>query len=156
MLSPSPSPSPRSPPHLHPHPHPHPHPIPIPIPTPITIPITIALLIPPSPCVNGFSGLRLKILEIFNRKVDARHERKEFAMKHGLLHVNRELKHRSKEFKQLYNDMKVFARFQNHQQHLKFVEDIYRRFYIPFKTFTVSSLHHPHPHPHPHPHHSRQ
>lgn len=75
---------------------------------------------------NCIAGLQLKVLGVFHRKLDARHERKRFALKHGLLYSNRDMKHRSKEFKQLYADLKVFARFHTQEEHLRFVEDVYR------------------------------
>lgn len=52
--------------------------------------------------------MKLKVLAIYNSKLDARLERKEFILTRGLL--NRREKKRTKEEREIYNNMRVFAR----------------------------------------------
>jgi hypothetical protein len=53
--------------------------------------------------------LKLKVLEIYNSKLDARAERKKFILERGLL--ERKQEKRPKEEREIYNNMRVFARF---------------------------------------------
>jgi hypothetical protein len=68
------------------------------------------------------ADLKLKILEIYNSKLDARIERKKFILERGLLHSKE--KKRTKEEREVYNNMRVFARFQTKEEHEEFVQGL--------------------------------
>jgi transcriptional adapter 2-alpha len=68
------------------------------------------------------TDLKLKVLEIYNSKLDARAERKKFILQRGLL--ERRDKKRSKEEKEVYNNMRVFARFHTDDEHEQFVQGL--------------------------------
>ncbi len=66
--------------------------------------------------------LKLKVIEIYNSKLDGRSERKEFILKRGLL--ERKEKKRTKEEREAYNNMRVFARFHSPEEHEAFVQGV--------------------------------
>jgi hypothetical protein len=66
--------------------------------------------------------LKLKVLEIYNSKLDARIERKKFILERGLL--ERKEKKRSKEEREVYNNMRVFARFHSAEEHETFIQGL--------------------------------
>lgn len=66
--------------------------------------------------------LKLKVLEIYNSKLDARIERKKFILERGLL--ERKEKKRSKEEREVYNNMRVFARFHSAEEHEAFIQGL--------------------------------
>ena len=63
--------------------------------------------------------LKLKVIEVYNSKLDARIERKRFILERGLL--ERKEKKRSREEKEIYNNMRCFARFHSAAEHETFV-----------------------------------
>lgn len=66
--------------------------------------------------------LKVKVLQIYNSKLDARAERKRFIVERGLLE-HREKK-RTKEERQIEESMRVFARFHSKEEHEAFVEGL--------------------------------
>jgi len=66
--------------------------------------------------------LKLKVLDIYNSKLDARIERKKFILERGLL--ERKEKKRSKEEREVYNNMRVFARFHSAEEHEAFIQGL--------------------------------
>lgn len=66
--------------------------------------------------------LKLKVVEIYNSKLDARLERKNFILERGLLHKKE--KKRTKEEMEIVNTMKVFARFHSQEAHEAFVQGL--------------------------------
>lgn len=60
-------------------------------------------------------NLKLKVLEIYNSKLDARAERKKFILERGLLEQNEPK--RTKEEKEMLNSLRIFARFHTKEQH---------------------------------------
>ena len=66
--------------------------------------------------------LKLKVIEIYNTKLDGRAERKKFILERGLL--DRKEKKRSKEEREVYNNMRVFARFQAAEEHEAFIQGL--------------------------------
>lgn len=59
--------------------------------------------------------LKLKVLEIYNTKLDARIERKRFILERGLL--DKKLEKRTKSERETYDNMRVFARFHGAEDH---------------------------------------
>ncbi len=66
--------------------------------------------------------LKLKVIEIYNSKLDARAERKKFILERGLL--EKKEKKRSKEEREVYNNMRVFARFHSPEDHESFIQGL--------------------------------
>jgi len=66
--------------------------------------------------------LKLKVLHIYNQKLDARSERKQFILERGLLDPKE--KKRTKEEKDIEDSVKVFARLHSAQEHEVFVEGL--------------------------------
>ena len=58
--------------------------------------------------------MKYRLIDIYNHKLDERLKRKEFVITRGLLDLKEQMrleKNRTKEEKEIYNMMKVFARF---------------------------------------------
>ena len=71
--------------------------------------------------------MKYKILDIYNARLDERIKRKKFVIERGLLDFNKQNnldKTRTKEEKEIYNLMKVFARFNTSEDHEKLVQGI--------------------------------
>jgi hypothetical protein len=71
--------------------------------------------------------MKFKILEIYNARLDERIKRKNFVIERDLLDFNKQSiqdKTRTKEEKEIYNLMKVFARFNKPEDHEKLVQGI--------------------------------
>ena len=71
--------------------------------------------------------MKYKILDIYNARLDERLKRKKFVIERGLLDFNKQNnldKSRTKEEKEIYNLMKVFARFNTSDDHEKLVQGI--------------------------------
>ena len=66
--------------------------------------------------------LKLKVLEIYNSRLDARMERKKFILERNLL--ERKEKKRAKEEREINNNMRVFAKFHSAEQHEAFVQGL--------------------------------
>lgn len=66
--------------------------------------------------------LKLKVVEIYNSKLDARLERKKFVVERGLL-LKKENK-RTKEEEDIHKEMKVFARFQTPEEHEALIQGL--------------------------------
>ena len=66
--------------------------------------------------------LKLRVLEIYNSKLDARAERKRFILERGLL--ERKERKRGKEEREIWNNMRVFARFHSAEEHEQFVSGL--------------------------------
>ena len=71
--------------------------------------------------------LKKKILEIYNKRLDERVKRKNFVIERGLLDLKKQNhleRSRSSEEKEIYNLMKIFARFQTEDEHERLVQNI--------------------------------
>lgn len=71
--------------------------------------------------------LKKKILEIYNKRLDERVKRKNFVIERGLLDLKKQNyleRSRSAEEKEIYNLMKIFARFQTEEEHERLVQNI--------------------------------
>ncbi len=71
--------------------------------------------------------MKYKVLDIYNARLDERIKRKKFVIERGLLDFNKQNnldKSRTKEEKEIYNLMKVFARFNTADDHEKLVQGI--------------------------------
>ena len=71
--------------------------------------------------------MKKKILEIYNKRQDERIKRKKFVIERGLLDLKKQSvidRTRTKEEKEIYNVLKVFARFQTPEEHEKLVQNI--------------------------------
>jgi transcriptional adapter 2-alpha len=71
--------------------------------------------------------MKYQILQIYNARLDERIKRKKFVIERGLLDFNKQNaldKNRTKEEKEIYNLMKVFARFNTAEDHEKLVQGI--------------------------------
>src|SRR4051812_34146618 len=66
--------------------------------------------------------LKLKVIEIYNSKLDARAERKKFILERGLL--ERKEKKRSKDEREIVNSMRVFSRFHSAEEHEAFIHGL--------------------------------
>lgn len=77
--------------------------------------------------------LKIKIVQIYNRKLDERERRKTFVLERGLLdyrkqqHIDRR---RPKEEREIYNLMRVFARFQTPEEHEAYVQGLIKELNI--------------------------
>jgi len=73
--------------------------------------------------------LKLKVIELYNRRLDERIRRKKFVIDWGLLNVKKQQaleRKRSKEEKDIYNHLKIFSRFSTPTAHQEFVENVIR------------------------------
>lgn len=71
--------------------------------------------------------LKFKVLDIYNSRLDERIKRKKFVIERNLLDFKKQYqldRNRSKEEKEIYNLMKVFARFNTPDEHEKLVQGI--------------------------------
>lgn len=68
--------------------------------------------------------LKLKVLSIYNSKLDARAERKKFIIERGFL--ERKDKKRQRDEKEIANNVRCFARFHTHAQHEEFITGLTR------------------------------
>lgn len=71
--------------------------------------------------------MKFKILDIYNARLDERIKRKNFVIERDLLDYQKQNnldKTRTKEEKEIYNLMKVFARFNTPEDHEKLVEGL--------------------------------
>jgi len=71
--------------------------------------------------------MKYKLLNIYNTRLDERLKRKKFVIERGLLDLKKQNlfdKTRTKEEKEIYNMMKVFARFNTPEDHEKLVQGI--------------------------------
>ncbi|KRX06785.1 Homeodomain protein [Pseudocohnilembus persalinus] len=76
---------------------------------------------------QGEIDMKLKILQIYNARLDERLKRKKFVIERGLLDIKKQNsldKERTKEEKEIYNMMKPFARFSTKEEHEKLVMGI--------------------------------
>lgn len=76
---------------------------------------------------NNEIELKKKILEIYNKRLDERVKRKSFVIDRGLLDLKKQNhleRTRSTEEKEIYNLMKIFARFQTEEEHERLVQNI--------------------------------
>jgi len=65
-------------------------------------------------------AIKFKLFEMYNKRLDERNERKRFVIERGLLDLKQYTnldKDKTKEEKEIYNLMKVFARFNTAEQH---------------------------------------
>jgi len=72
---------------------------------------------------------KMKILEVYNLRLDERIKRKKFIIERDLLDLKKQNMldlMRSKEEKEIRNLLKVFARFSSPEEHEKLVQGIYR------------------------------
>lgn len=70
------------------------------------------------------------IITVFNYRLDERLKRKRFVLERGILDVKRLSKHierkKCKEERDLFNAMKVFSRYNTHQEHEKLVNNLWK------------------------------
>lgn len=72
---------------------------------------------------------KLKILEIYNIRLDERIKRKKFVIERDMLDLKKQNtldRIRTKEEKEIYNLLKIFARFNTPEDHEKLVQGIYK------------------------------
>lgn len=72
-------------------------------------------------------ALKLKIIEIYNSKLDERERRKKFVLERGLLDYKKHQaieRRRPKDEREIYNRLKCFARFHSPEEHEEFVQGI--------------------------------
>ena len=68
--------------------------------------------------------MKFRLIDIYNEKLTERVRRKEFVISRKLLDIKEQMrldKTRTKEEKEIFNMMKVFARFSNPEEHEKLV-----------------------------------
>ena len=73
--------------------------------------------------------LKQKILEIYNLRLDERIKRKDFVKEKDMLNFKKQNafdRNRTKEEKEIYNILKIFARFNSQQEHEELVQGIYK------------------------------
>jgi len=73
--------------------------------------------------------LKQKILEIYNARLDERIKRKEFVKERDMLNFKKQNafdRSKTKEEKEIYNLLKIFARFNSQQDHEELVQGIYK------------------------------
>ena len=71
----------------------------------------------------------MKILEIYNIRLDERIKRKNFVIERDMLDLKKQNtldRIRTKEEKEIYNLLKIFARFNTPEDHEKLVQGIYK------------------------------
>jgi transcriptional adapter 2-alpha len=64
--------------------------------------------------------MKYRLIDIYNQKLNERIRRKEFVISRKLLDLREQMrldKNRTKEEKEIYNMMKVFARFSSAEEH---------------------------------------
>eukprot|EP01083_Nonionella_stella_P024264 67051_1 len=69
------------------------------------------------------SALKLRVLKIYNIKLEERRKRKDFIIERGIAHMKD--KKKTREEREIYNNMKMFARFHSQEQHDKFLKGLY-------------------------------
>lgn len=72
-------------------------------------------------------AMKFRLIDIYNHKLNERIKRKEFVISRKLLDLREQIrldKTRTKEEKEIYNMMKVFARFNTAEDHEKLVQGI--------------------------------
>ena len=72
---------------------------------------------------------KMKILEVYNLRLDERIKRKNFVIERDMLDLKKQNlldRVRTKEEKEIYNLLKVFARFNTPEEHEKLVQGIYK------------------------------
>jgi transcriptional adapter 2-alpha len=73
--------------------------------------------------------MKLRLIDIYNNKLNERIKRKEFVITRKLLDLKEQMrldKARTKDEKEIYNMMKVFSRFHSYEDHEKLVQGIIR------------------------------
>lgn len=71
--------------------------------------------------------LKNSVIELYNARLDERIRRKKFVIERGLLDLKRTQKYerkRSKEEREIINSMKIFARFNNEEDHQRLVQNL--------------------------------
>jgi transcriptional adapter 2-alpha len=71
--------------------------------------------------------MKFRLIDIYNHKLNERIKRKEFVISRKLLDLREQIrldKTRTKEEKEIYNMMKVFARFNTADDHERLVQGI--------------------------------
>eukprot|EP00743_Colponemidia_sp_Colp-15_P003299 GILK01003563.1.p1 GENE.GILK01003563.1~~GILK01003563.1.p1 ORF type:complete len:591 (+),score=112.18 GILK01003563.1:139-1911(+) len=71
--------------------------------------------------------LKLRVLDIYNNKLDERARRKTFVIERGLLDLKKQQaldRKRSKEERDIHNQMRIFARFQSAEEHEQLVQGL--------------------------------
>jgi transcriptional adapter 2-alpha len=74
-------------------------------------------------------AIKMKILEIYNVRLDERIKRKNFVIERDMLDLKKQNlldRIRTKEEKEIYNLLKIFARFNTPEEHEKLVQGIYK------------------------------
>jgi transcriptional adapter 2-alpha len=69
------------------------------------------------------------VLDLYNARLDERIKRKKFVLERGLLDIRKQIKNekkRTREEKEIYNALKIFARFQSQEDHEKLVNNLIR------------------------------
>uniref|UniRef100_A0A6A7G625 Transcriptional adapter ADA2 isoform X1 n=1 Tax=Hirondellea gigas TaxID=1518452 RepID=A0A6A7G625_9CRUS len=75
--------------------------------------------------------LKLKVLHIFNLKLDERQRRKDFVIERGLLNaLSRDKKKLNQKQKEIYRNMQVFARFHSPVEHETLLRGLYNEYRI--------------------------
>lgn len=72
-------------------------------------------------------ALKLKVIEIYNSKLDERARRKQFVIEHGLLDYKKHLqveRRRPKEEREIIAQMRPFARFHTRQEHEELIQGL--------------------------------
>ncbi len=72
---------------------------------------------------------KMKMLELYNLRLDERIKRKNFVIERDLLDLKKQNmldRVRTKEEKEIYNLLKIFARFHSADEHEKLVQGIYK------------------------------
>ena len=73
--------------------------------------------------------MKQKILDIYNLRLDERIKRKNFVKERDMLNFKKQNafdRNRTKEEKEIYNLLKIFARFNSQQDHEELVQGIYK------------------------------
>lgn len=71
--------------------------------------------------------MKYRLIDIYNQRLNERIRRKQFVISRKLLDLREQMrldKNRTKEEKEIYNMMKVFARFSSADEHEKLVQGI--------------------------------
>jgi transcriptional adapter 2-alpha len=72
-------------------------------------------------------AMKFRLIDIYNEKLNERIRRKEFVINRGLLDLKEQIKldrNRTKEEKEMYNMLKVFARFNTAEDHERLVQAV--------------------------------
>ena len=78
-------------------------------------------------------NMKMRLLDIYNHKLDERIRRKQFVISRKLLDIKEQLrldKTRTRDEKEIYNLMKVFSRFNSPQKHEQLVQGIIKEKHI--------------------------